>query len=54
MLTSGLQIAAIYFGPLQGVLKTQALTGVELAMCLGAAGVVFVAVEIEKGVKRQT
>jgi Ca2+-transporting ATPase len=54
VLTSGLQIAAIYFGPLQGVLKTQALTGVELAMCLGAAGVVFVAVEIEKGVKRQT
>jgi Ca2+-transporting ATPase len=51
-LTSGLQIAAIYLPPLQRVLKTQALTGVELAACLGAAAVVFVAVEVEKAVKR--
>jgi Ca2+-transporting ATPase len=51
-LTSGLQIAAIYFAPLQRVLKTQALSAGELAACLATAGVVFVAVEIEKAVKR--
>jgi Ca2+-transporting ATPase len=52
VLTSGLQMAAIYLPPLQRVLRTQALSAVELAACLGMAAVVFVAVEIEKAVKR--
>jgi len=40
-------------GPLQRVLKTHPLTAGQLAACLAAAGVVFLAVEVEKAVKRR-
>ena len=48
LLTFGLQLATIYVPLLNPVFKTQPLSLLELMMCLGAAGVVFVAVEIEK------
>jgi len=53
LLTSALQIAAIYVGPFGHVLKTTPLGAGELAICLGAASVVVVAVEAEKWVKRR-
>lgn len=52
LLTFVLQMATIYLPALQPVFKTQALTGNELAFTLAMSSVVFVAVEIEKGVKR--
>jgi len=48
LLTFGLQMATIYVPLLNPVFKTQPLTLVELLICLGAASVVFFAVEIEK------
>ncbi len=52
VLTFGLQIAAIYAEPLNRVLKTAPLTPLELIVAIGVASVVFLAVEIEKWVKR--
>ena len=52
-LTFALQLAAIYLPALQPVFRTQALTIAELALCLGAAAVVFAAVEIEKALRRR-
>ena len=48
LLTFVLQMATIYVPLLNPVFKTQPLTLVELLVCLGAACVVFFAVEIEK------
>lgn len=48
LLTFGLQMATIYVPFLNPVFKTQPLTLLELLICLGAACVVFIAVEIEK------
>jgi len=47
-LTLALQMAAIYFPPLQSILRTAPLSAAELAFVLGLCAVVFVAVEIEK------
>jgi Ca2+-transporting ATPase len=47
-LTFGLQLAVIYWPPLQSILKTTALTGGELLLCIALSTVVFWAVEAEK------
>ena len=54
LLTLALQLAVIYLPPLQAVFRTQALSVWELAICAAAASVVFVAVEIEKGLRRRS
>ncbi len=48
LLTFALQMATIYVPVLNPIFKTEPLSLVELLICLGAAAVVFVAVEIEK------
>jgi Ca2+-transporting ATPase len=53
VLTVGLQLATIYVPALQVVFKTEPLGVAELALALGTAGVVFVAVEIEKWTMRR-
>jgi hypothetical protein len=52
--TVGLQLAAIYVGPLNHVFKTEPLDAVELAATMGTASIVFIAVEIEKCITRRT
>jgi Ca2+-transporting ATPase len=52
-LTVALQLATIYVPALNDVFRTQPLSAGELALTLAIAGVVFVAVEIEKWVKRR-
>ena len=48
LLTFVLQMATIYVPVLNPIFKTQALSPVELMLCLAASAVVFIAVEIEK------
>lgn len=48
LLTFALQMATIYVPALNPIFKTQALSLPELAVCLGAAAVVWVATEAEK------
>ena len=43
-----LQVAVIYFPPLQEIFKTSAVTGVELFVSLAVASSILFAVEIEK------
>lgn len=52
-LTLGLQIAVIYVPFLQDIFRTQALSAVELLICLSLSSIVFWAVEIEKWSKRR-
>ena len=52
LVTFGLQLVTIYSEPMNRLLKTTPLAPLELAAAVGAAAVVFVAVEIEKWVKR--
>jgi len=52
LLTLSLQMAVIYVPFLQDIFRTQALTIIELLICLGLSSIVFWAVEIEKWVKR--
>ena len=52
VLTLALQLATIYVPVLRPVFKTEPLGPAELAWALAAAGVVFVAVEIEKWTMR--
>lgn len=52
LLTFALQMATIYVPFLNPIFKTQPLSFAELALCLGAAGVVWVAVELEKAWRR--
>jgi Ca2+-transporting ATPase len=47
-LTFALQMATIYVPFLNPVFKTQPLSASELGLCLAAAAVVFVVVEMEK------
>ncbi|MDD5480930.1 cation-translocating P-type ATPase [Rhodoferax sp.] len=52
LLTFCLQMATIYVPFLNPIFKTQPLSLPELALCLGAAGIVWVVVEIEKAWRR--
>lgn len=52
-LTFVLQMATIYLPWLQPIFKTQPLSALELAICLGVAAVVFIVVEFEKGWRRR-
>jgi len=51
-LTFGLQLATIYVPVLNPIFKTQPLTTAELALCVGAAALVWAAVELEKSWRR--
>ncbi len=53
LLTFALQMATIYLPQLQPIFKTEALSLPELCATLAASSLVFVAVEIEKWLKRQ-
>ena len=53
LVTSGLQLAAIYAPPLNAVLHTEPLGPAELALAIGTASVIFFAVELEKWMKRR-
>jgi len=54
LLTFGLQLATIYVPFLNPIFKTEPLTAGELGFTLAMSSVVFVAVEIEKLVKRRS
>lgn len=51
-LTIALQLATVYVPFLQPIFHTEALSAFELGLCVAAAGLVFVAVELEKALKR--
>jgi len=51
--TFALQLALIYVPALQKVFNTQALSAVELAICLASAPLVAAAVEVEKWLRRR-
>jgi Ca2+-transporting ATPase len=46
------QVLVVYWAPLQAVFGTGSLTVTELMVCVALSGVVFVAVELEKVVRR--
>ncbi|MCU0295523.1 MAG: cation-transporting P-type ATPase [Candidatus Nanopelagicales bacterium] len=52
-ITVALQMVVVYWTPLQSAFGTGSLSASELALCVGLAMVVFVAVEIEKMVRRR-
>ena len=52
LMTLGLQMAVIYVPFLQDIFRTQALTIIELMLCIGLSSIVFWAVEMEKWFKR--
>ncbi len=52
-LTVLLQLAVVYLAPLQAVFHTQPLSALQLGLCAAAAGVVMVAVEMEKALRRR-
>jgi Ca2+-transporting ATPase len=52
-LTFALQLAVIYLPALNPIFKTVPLNALEFALCVGAAALVFVAVEIEKALIRR-
>jgi len=54
LLTFALQMAVLYVPLLQPIFKTEALSKEELAFCLLLSSVVFVAVEIEKWLRRRS
>ena len=47
-LTFGLQMAVVYWPPLQSIFKTTALTAGELGLCIALSTIVFWAVETQK------
>ncbi len=51
-LTIALQFAAIYWAPMQRVFKTEDLTAAELGLVAALCSLVFIAVELEKWLKR--
>jgi Ca2+-transporting ATPase len=53
VLSIALQLATVYLPFLQPIFRTEALSLGELGLCVAAASVVFIAVEIEKAVQRQ-
>ena len=52
-MTLVLQLATVYVPALNDVFKTEPLSAGELALALAASAGIFVAVEIEKWVKRR-
>ncbi len=50
---AALQLAVVYIPAANEIMKTQPLTGGELALCVLLPGTVFVAVEIEKWLTRR-
>jgi len=52
LLTLALQLAILYVPALQAVFHTHALSAAELALCFGCAGLVALAVELEKAWRR--
>jgi Ca2+-transporting ATPase len=54
LLTFLLQLATIYVPQLQPIFKTQALTLAELGLCIGAACLIGVVVELEKAWRRRS
>jgi Ca2+-transporting ATPase len=54
LITTAIQILIIYWGPLQSLLKTEALSAQELLIVLVVSTGVFFAVELEKWVRRRT
>jgi len=48
LFTVALQLMTIYLPMLNPIFKTEALTLLELGLCLGASSIVFIAVELEK------
>jgi P-type Ca2+ transporter type 2C len=52
VVTFFLQMAIIYLPFFNEIFKTQPLTGKELIFCVGISFVIFIAVEIEKLIKR--
>ena len=53
LLTFALQMAVLYVPVLQPIFKTEALSLDELLLCLALSSVVFIAVEIEKWLRRR-
>jgi Ca2+-transporting ATPase len=53
LLTFALQVATIYMPWLNPIFKTQPLSPAELGLCLGAAALVWLAVEVEKAWRRR-
>lgn len=53
VITTSIQILIVYWGPLQSLLKTEALSAQELLIVLVVSTGVFCAVELEKWVKRR-
>jgi Ca2+-transporting ATPase len=54
VLTLALQMATLYVPVFTRVFKTTPLTARELLSCIGLASAVFLAVELEKAVRRRT
>jgi P-type Ca2+ transporter type 2C len=54
VLTFGLQMATIYVPALNSIFRTAPLSAAELAAAIAIASAVFVAVEVEKWVRRST
>jgi Ca2+-transporting ATPase len=52
LLTFALQMATIYMPVLNPIFKTHPLSALELAVCMGAAAVVWIAAEAEKAWRR--
>jgi len=52
-LTFGLQMLAIYWGPMQGLFQTQALSALDLLICVGVGAFVFAVIEVEKWLSRR-
>ena len=53
LITVSLQLLVVYTPALQPVFRTQALSGTELALCIGVSALVVPAVEIEKWLTRR-
>ncbi len=53
LLTFGLQLAVVYWPPLQNVFQTAPLSAMDLLLCIALSSVVFWAVEAQKLLKRR-
>ena len=53
LLTLALQLAVLYLPPLQSIFRTAPLALDELLLCVGLAALLWVAVEIEKWLRRR-